>query len=815
MNRIGRNDPCHCGSGKKYKQCCMQREEGASFGQPAQAVPRTVQISRALQTALEHHQHGRFADAETIYRQVLKVDPVNFDALHMLGVLAHQVGQHVQAVDIINQAIQLDASDPLAHNNLGNAYRALGRHDEALASFKKALSIKPDFYQVENNVGETCRTLGRFEEALASFQKVLSIDPRYAETHNNMGLVMLAQGKHDDAVACFDKALSIKPGYAKAQSNLGNVYRAMGKLADAQACYDKALMLNPDLPEALAAMGGLLKEQGNLKTALLCAQKVLQVQPSEAAYWSLYADIIKSLSVEALDLIDRPTLLQAFKKENIDPQKLEPIAVALLCNETYTRQLLGIANEAAGAASQIEKELLNGQLKTFIDNPLLIAVLEETVVTYYPLEKLLIAIRQALLACAIHEKNLADGKPLQRFTSALALQCFANEFVYAVTEEESQWQSSLQTQIAASTGKGEIPSAYALMLLATYQPLYRLDFAEKIQALNWSDADIQAVIQRQLIEPSEEQKIKATIPGLTTIANTTSQAVRRQYEENPYPQWRRRGAIGQGQPVHVALQQRFPHQAFAAQSPQRPEILIAGCGTGSDAVQVVQSFKDAKILAVDMSLTSLAYAKRATQAFGIDNIEFQQADILELDSLDRQFDIIVSSGVLHHMRDPLAGWRNLAGLLRPNGYMNIGLYSRRARHEVTRVRQLIQEKGYPSTLEGIRRFRLDVMSEQAPIDIGSLALTPDFYSTSACRDLVFHVEEHLFSPLEIQAHLNQLGLQFLGFEFSNSYARNLYLARFPDNAACDSLENWEIIETEKPGIFAGMYQFWLKKHVDS
>jgi tetratricopeptide (TPR) repeat protein/2-polyprenyl-3-methyl-5-hydroxy-6-metoxy-1,4-benzoquinol methylase len=811
MNRIGRNDPCHCGSGKKYKQCCMQREEGTSFGQSAQPVPRTVQISRALQTALEHHQNGRFADAEAIYRQVLKVDPVNFDALHMLGVLAHQVGQYAQAIDIINQAIRLDASDPLAHNNLGNAYRALGRHDEALASFKKALSIKPDFYQIENNVGETYRTMGRFEQALASFQNVLSIDPRYAEAHNNMGLVMQAQGKLAEAENCFKKALSFKPGYAKAQNNLGNVFRAMGNTAEAQACYDKALSLNPDLPEALAAMGSLLKDQGNLKKALLCIQKALQLQPAEADYWSLYAEIIKSLSVEALNLIHGPTLLQAFKKENIDPQKLEHIAVALLCNEALARPLLEIACNPANGAHHIVSELLNGKLKAFVENPLLIAVLEETVVTHYRLEKLLISIRRALLAFTIRGNNLTADKPMQRFITALALQCFANEYIYVVTAEELQWQADLQAQITASINTGESYSAYVLMLLATYQPLYRLDFADRIQTLNWQDADIQAVVQRQLIEPATEQKIKPTIPGLTGIANVISQAVRKQYEENPYPQWRRRGAVGQGQPVHIALQQRFPHQPFPDQSPASPEILIAGCGTGSDAVQVVQSFKNARILAIDMSLTSLAYAKRATQTFGIDNIEFQQADILELGSLDRQFDIIVSSGVLHHMRDPLAGWRNLASLLRPNGYMNIGLYSRRARHEVTRVRQLIHEKGYASTTEGIRQFRAEVMSDATPIGIGTLALTPDFYSTSACRDLVFHVEEHLFSPLEIQSHLQQLDLQFLGFEFSNPHAKKLYLARFPENPACDSLENWELIEAEKPEIFAGMYQFWLKK----
>jgi tetratricopeptide (TPR) repeat protein/SAM-dependent methyltransferase len=811
MNRIGRNDPCPCGSGKKYKQCCMQHEEGASPNQQAQAVPRTVQISRALQMALEHHQMGRFADAESIYRQVLKIDPVNFDALHMLGVLAYQVGQHAQAIDIISQAIRLDSSDSLAHNNLGNAYRALGRHEEALASFQKALSIKPDFYQVQNNVGETYRVMGRLDDALASFRKVLSVDPNYAEAHNNMGLVLFAQNKFDEAIACFNKALSLKPNYAKAHNNLGNVYSAMGKIDQAQACHDKALSINPELSEALAAMGVLLKAQGNLKKALLCMQKALQIQPAEMSYWGQYAEIIKALSTDAIDLVHVPTLLQSFKKENIDPQKLENIAVALICNDAHVKRLLKIANDEVNGQQQIENELSGEHLRALTEMPLLLAVLEDAVITHYPLEKLLTTIRRAALALYLREQNLIEDKSLQRFMAALALQCFMNEYIYSVTTEEKIWQSTLQKMIAASMESKENYAINALMLLGMYQPLYRLESAEKLQSIKPLENTIKAVIQRQLIEPIEEQKLKTAIPSLTGIDNITSQAVRQQYEENPYPRWRRRGGAGQGRPIHIALQLRFPHLTFPTHSPESPEILIAGCGTGSDAVQVVQSFKNAKILAIDMSMTSLAYAKRATKEFGIENIEFRQADILELGTMDRQFDVIVSGGVLHHMRDPLAGWRNLTGLLRPDGYMNIGLYSRRARHEVTRMRQLIQEKGYPSTVDGIRQFRSDVMANQASIDIGSLAVTPDFYSVSACRDLVFHVEEHLFSPLEIQAHLKILGLKFLGFEFSNPEVKNFYLARFPENLACDSLENWEQLEMERPEIFAGMYQFWVKK----
>ncbi len=403
----------------------------------------------------------------------------------------------------------------------------------------------------------------------------------------------------------------------------------------------------------------------------------------------------------------------------------------------------------------------------------------------------------------------------ERFACALAQQCFANEYIYFMEPKEEAALATLVAEVAHQIEQGQPVPAIRLALLACYQALYRYSFAANIHPQSWPQAHVQALLARQLRQPLEEETIKAGIPGLTGVTDAVSQAVRQQYEENPYPRWKRRGKPGTGLAMREALRQRLPHAALPESLPARPRILVAGCGTGSDAFQVAQAFAHAGILAVDISKTSLAYAMRATREYGVADIEFRHGDILELGALDRQFDLIVCSGVLHHMRDPLAGWRVLTGLLAPQGCMNIGLYSRRARRAVSALRQVVAEKGYAATREGISRFRHDVMrgaaGAEGGIEVGDLAISPDFYSTSACRDLIFHVQEHVYSPLEIRDCLELLGLQFLGFEFGNPEIRNRYLARFPDNPACDSLENWETVEEDNPDIFAGMYQFWVKK----
>ena len=102
-------------------------------------------IPQAFDLALQHHQAGRLAEAEPLYRQILAADPRHSDALHLLGVIAHQVGQHVPAIDLIRQAISLAPGNPNYHSNLGEACRAAARLDDAIAAYRRAIALNPDF----------------------------------------------------------------------------------------------------------------------------------------------------------------------------------------------------------------------------------------------------------------------------------------------------------------------------------------------------------------------------------------------------------------------------------------------------------------------------------------------------------------------------------------------------------------------------------------------------------------------------------------------------------------------------------------------
>jgi SAM-dependent methyltransferase len=260
------------------------------------------------------------------------------------------------------------------------------------------------------------------------------------------------------------------------------------------------------------------------------------------------------------------------------------------------------------------------------------------------------------------------------------------------------------------------------------------------------------------------------------------------------------------------LRRRFPLASFTPMHDDRhPEMLIAGCGTGSQPIHASQTIRGLRVLAVDLSLSSISYAMRKTRELGITNIEYAQADILKLGAITRTFDIIVSSGVLHHLADPFMGWRILLSRLRPGGFMQLGFYSQLARRYVVTARDFIAARGYASTPDDIRRFRRDLAIRDAD-ELQWLSRFPDFYSTSECRDLLFHVQEHRLTLDQIESFLSECSLNFLGFELDPD-ALHKYRTRFPGDPTATNLRNWARFETDNPDTFAGMYQFWIQKPI--
>lgn len=275
MKKTGRNDPCPCGSGKKYKQCCVQRE-GV---QAVTTVSAKSSISMTLQEAFEHHLAGRLHQAQLMCKQVLQVKPNHPDALHRLGLIAHQLGQNELAVELIGKAINAKAS-PLMYFNQGVVLQALDRLDAAIQSYQKALVLQPDYAEALNNLGAVFQAQEKYKEAAASYRRAILIKPDYAEAYASQGNLLMLLGKLNAAVESCRHALSLNPRLAEAHNNLGSALQKQGLFYEALQSFHHAVSINPTFAVAHNNLGSMLMHEGQFDAAVEHCRRALSFQPN-------------------------------------------------------------------------------------------------------------------------------------------------------------------------------------------------------------------------------------------------------------------------------------------------------------------------------------------------------------------------------------------------------------------------------------------------------------------------------------------------------------------------------------------------------
>jgi len=232
--------------------------------------------------AVAHHQAGRLAEADSLYRRVLGAHPGHFDSLHLLGVIHYQRGEREAAVRQIDAALAVNPDVAAAHNNRGNALKDLGRAAEALASYDRAVALKSNYAEAHYNRGNVLRELKRHAEAVESYDRALAVRPDYLEALGNRGSALRELGRSDEALASFDRALAIRPDYAEAWFNRANALAALKRHDEALASCDKAIALRPDLAEAHNNRGHALEKLRRFEEAVESYDRALALKPGYA-----------------------------------------------------------------------------------------------------------------------------------------------------------------------------------------------------------------------------------------------------------------------------------------------------------------------------------------------------------------------------------------------------------------------------------------------------------------------------------------------------------------------------------------------------
>ena len=813
-------------------------------------------LDEALQKAIKAHKAGQVQEADRLYTAIIQAQPKHPDANHNRGVLAVGVGKVQEALPYFKTALEANSSigqywlsyiDALMKigrladaqtvfdqakdkGAKGEAFDQLeqqlseqglwvnetnkqdppsrllqpiinlytqGQMQQALSEASKMLEQFPNSVLLCNIAGSSNVGLMQFNAAIDIYKQALMIQPDHAGTYNNMGVAFNGRGDPEAAIHSYTQALKINPNLCEAYNNMGLALHSKGDLEPSVTSYKRALKIKPDYAEAYYNMGNVLTMKSDLEAAIDSYKKALNIKSDYPEAYANMANVLKGAVFAKPNVNMQKIIISILDlKSYVRPSEIFQASMSLLKFEPAIKNLL--EQWSAGDVRQPLKSLISNLSEV----PLLFRLMSLCPLADIELETALTSLRSALLLSISEISNSGEILPFQ---SALALQCFTNEYVYNQNDIETQALGALEASIEQVFLKGGQPSSQSILCLASYKALHEYEWSELLTMTT----GIEEVFTRQVLEPKQEAQLKFDMPVLQKIANKVSAKVREQYEENPYPRWVNLRLRLDSAPIFKVIKE-LELRLFdnTINHCEAPNILIAGCGTGQHSIGTASRFKNSKVLAVDLSQSSLAYAKRKTEELGLQNIDYMQADILDLGKLDRKFDIIESVGVLHHMDEPMAGWRVLTDCLKLGGLMNIGLYSELARHDIVRVRKEISQSRIGSSDSAMKSFRIGVIRSKKAHH-KSIVSSPDFYSLSELRDLLFHAQEHQFTIPQIQKCLDELDLNFCGFA-AQGIVQDFKLTNTGANDPYD-LSKWRSYEEANPSIFLGMYQFWCQK----
>ena len=811
-------------------EAALQRAADISSAHPAVRLnyARLYSIKGDLQKAL-----ALALDASELASQ--DIEPVLVLASIYIG-----LGRDSAAASKLEQAFRINDESPEAYGVRALLHARQGHHVAALHDCQRALSYKPHLTKVSMLAANLQLRTGHRSDAIQILQKALQFETENADLLALLGELERQESDLENALVHLGKAVELVPGNPTAWSNYGTALLEQGDTDAASAALNKALQLNPQLGEVANNLAVIAMRGGDHEKALRYLDRAIELLPRRVELLinkcMLLVELNEyqsalSLALDTLEIDSNRdtqsnfcTALQLVRDLDLNERLQKYLVRALIEGWSRPGMLAGIASNILSRHAAIREftelkdpdyqrfftSLQSGELTSFNEfsgNPLLSALLTTTPVVNIALEDFLCRIRRIYLyySCNFSCEELHDT--ITSFFTDLARQCFINDYVFAAEDDEYELVNQLEARLIDEINANNTITQSLLIAYAMYAPLISIPQLRD-HSFPANSPHTETLLKQQLHEPLSEQELAGSLRVVTPIRNSVTQQVRCQYEESPYPKWVVAPNVRPAGTINQYLRQNFPKARFQLLPIKQPRILIAGCGTGQQSIQTARLFPDSSILAVDLSLASLGYAKRKTDQLGISTVEYAQGDILELGQLEQNFEIIQSTGVLHHMEDPEAGWRVLLSLLVPGGVMKIALYSDLARNDIKQCQAFIADRGYRANTTEMRQCRQEIIKNKSR-EFGSILAKGDFYSLNACRDLLFHAQEHLFTVSRIARFLEKQDLRFLGFQLPagvlNSYRRS-----FPDDPSATDLKNWEQFEESNPNTFSAMYQFWIQ-----
>ena len=667
--------------------------------------------------------------------------------------------------------------------------------------YKEILTINPNHTEAIFHLGTLYSQIKKFSLAKPLLLRADGSNPNNLNIKLNIGSLLFNTGEVDLALKYFDKAIEIQPNFILAYFNKGIILNSQKKYQDAVKCFEKVIEIDPKNINAYNVLGIILQEIGEFRKSLSYLKKSIEISPNDLRVVNTLLNLLRSIKLSNLSDKNSSELVELFiflfNKDTIDHNELFNNARNLIF---FQDDQINFENLLKSGVSLLSDK----DIKKILNKKLFHLLLQKSLVRDKFLEKFLYLIRKEILL-QIHNKENSI-KELYDFIASNAEQSFLNEYVVFQSDMEIKIINDLKTKVENDKNINELE----ILILACYLPLNSSKIINN-KLINYiSESPLfNDLIKLHIKDPLKEAELKKGINSFDDISDNVSKKVKDQYEENPYPRWRYTNITPKNDFLSILNNAIRPNKINTNNQNIAENVLIAGCGTGQQLVSKT-SYANSNIVAIDLSLSSLAFAKRKMQELNQKNIEFLQGDILSLNSLNKKFNVIECVGVLHHLKDPDEGLRILLNILEPKGYLKLGLYSEYARKHIIELKKFVQKHKFESNIRDIRNFRELAKNNNNDNSFKKINFNFDFYSTSSLRDLIFHVQEHRYTIPKIQDLLKKFDLEFLGF--TNSSIKKEYSKIYPDDLKNTSLENWNNFEINNQDIFREMYQFWVKKN---
>jgi protein O-GlcNAc transferase len=260
-----------------------------------------------LHRAVELHRLGQLAEAASLYHQVLRAEPHQPDALHLLGLIAQHEGRLDEAVERFTAAIAANPKAAVFRLNRGITFRTCGRTTEALEDLHQAALLDPGLAEAHHQHGNALKSLGRYADAIIPLERAVKLAPLNAAAWLNLGTAHLEENELEQAIRCFREALRLEPSRSEAFNILGHALALCTRFQEAETQFREALRLNPNYAAAHDNLGGLLKSQARIPDALEQYRAALKSEPLPATHSNLLLalNFNSALSPEAVFLEHR------------------------------------------------------------------------------------------------------------------------------------------------------------------------------------------------------------------------------------------------------------------------------------------------------------------------------------------------------------------------------------------------------------------------------------------------------------------------------------------------------------------------------